>query len=143
MAELVQARAVARDAAAERAGQGLGAEADAEIGTPAVRPVPDPLDLVADVGPGRGVVHALGAAIADHRGIVAVGRRQPVAAPRRAPLQAVAHLLKLGRGAVVALPDRVVEQQNGRVHDGPGLETVRPTARPAQHAVLARTAWAA
>src|SRR3546814_16079887 len=37
IADLVQARAVTRDAAAERAGQELGDEADAEIGTPAVR----------------------------------------------------------------------------------------------------------
>src|SRR3546814_18274910 len=104
--------------------------------------LPDPLDLVADVGLGRGVVHALGAAIADHRGIVAVGRRQPVAAPRRAPLQAVAHLLKLGRGAVVALPARAVDPQNGRLHDGSGLETVPPAARPATNAGSSRPARA-
>src|SRR3546814_11878214 len=115
IAGLVQPVLVPPDASAQRARQELAAEADAEVGPAAVDPAPDPVDLGADVGLAGGVVHALGAAEADHRGVVAVGRRQAVAAARRAPFQAVAHLLKLRRGAVVAPAPRMNDTPNPRL----------------------------
>jgi hypothetical protein len=107
-----------RDPGAQRARQDLAAQADAEKRPAGLHPAGHPVDLRLQVGPVSVLAEVLGAAIDQGSHMVVRRLRQRVALARRHPFDPVAAFAQEPRGAVVALADRMVDQQDRPAHAG-------------------------
>jgi hypothetical protein len=104
------------DPAAKGAREQLRAQAQAEERLAGLEPGLDIVELGAQVGLFAVVVGALGAAVDDGADVLRARRRQGLALARAAPEELVALLGQIGRGAVVALSDRLVDQDHDTLH---------------------------